>query len=342
MRLHISSCANGGNGAYAQELARLALFCPPALCELSTDPSNADIILITDISDFDLFASLRRNNVWKRWPRKSFVVYEGDSPPIFLHGLVSSTSRAWARSGRFVAAAYPMHQLSFPNPVPAGMHSKDCPKDLLFSFAGRNSHRIRRNLFALSFPNKDVIVENTSNYNHFSIEATSKDRCHLRYWDLCSRSKYVLCPRGAGTSSMRVFEMLEAGIPPVIIADDWDPSPIVNWSEFSLFLPESRLHNIYEFVKSHEDEFLERGRKARLAYEKYFAPGSYLEYILASVDHIDSTQAIPEAYYTLFHPLLVMHERLSRLSIRAQITAKAFARAIMRLRAASSDSGNLD
>jgi Exostosin family len=95
--------------------------------------------------------------------------------------------------------------------------------DLLFFFAGRVSHRVRRQLFAQKFNGADVLVEDTSAYFHFGSEPESRLPARRNYWQMASRSKYALCPRGAATSSVRIFEMMEAGIAPVIIADDWLP-----------------------------------------------------------------------------------------------------------------------
>ena len=73
------------------------------------------------------------------------------APPTFLHGLHSSASKALSGSGRFQGCAYPVHQLCYPNPRPSAAELAATPKDLLFSFAGRASHRVRRQLFAHNF-----------------------------------------------------------------------------------------------------------------------------------------------------------------------------------------------
>ncbi len=98
-------------------------------------------------------------------------------------------------------------------------------------------------------------------YYHFAGQTENhRARARRPYWEMASRSKYALCPRGAGTSTVRIFEMMEACIAPVIVADDWLPPLGPSWEEFALFVPESEISSIYEKVKAHEGEFAHRGR----------------------------------------------------------------------------------
>jgi hypothetical protein len=195
---------------------------------------------------------------------------------------------------------------------------------LLFSFAGRASHRVRRQLFAHNFDRADVLLEDTSSYNHFAGQ-TEKYRVRARrpYWEMASRSKYALCPRGAGTSTVRIFEMMEACIAPVIVADDWLPPLGPAWEEFALFVPEREISSIYEKVKAHEDEFARRGLLARQAWEQYFSPENYWSFILRSIRRIQENQKYPELLYARSLPLLTVQEWGRQRRIRTSIRLKS-------------------
>src|SRR5690348_8518827 len=234
MKVFMSSCGTG-ESLYGHELERMAALCMSSQSIVIDRPEDADLILVVDMDEANLFANLRRNEVWRRFPEKSFGIYEGDNPPRFLHGLYSSVPRSWMRSGRFQSCAYPMHQICFPNNVPAVSTVRVVPRDLLFFYAGRTSHPIRKRLMNLRFPEGDVVTQDTSTYNHFRSDAINQQASQARYWELARRSKFGLCPRGAGTSSVRLFELMEAGISPVIIADDWVPPIGPKWEEFALF-----------------------------------------------------------------------------------------------------------
>src|SRR5215471_15211505 len=110
LNVFISSCETS-ESFYGRELQRMAALCMSLQSVFVDRPEDADLILVVDIDEADVFANLRRNQVWQRFPRKSFGIYEGDNPPRFLHGLYSSVRRSWVRTGRFQSCAYPMHQI---------------------------------------------------------------------------------------------------------------------------------------------------------------------------------------------------------------------------------------
>jgi Exostosin family len=309
MNIFLSSCVGPAAASiYCSELGRLAELCRTEDLKLVSAPEPADLILVVDILEAGLYAGLRQNRLWQKWPAKSFAYYEGDCPPNFLHGLQTSASKALSGSGRFQACAYPVHQLCYPNPCPSAAKLAITPKDLLFSFAGRASHSVRRRLFAENFDRADVLVEDTSGYYHFVGETENRTRARRHYWEMAARSKYALCPRGAGASSMRIFEMMEAGIAPVIVADDWLPPMGPSWQEFAIFVSENEISSIYEKVKAHESEYADRGRLAHQAWEQYFSPQNYWSFMLTSIRWIQETQKYPESLYAKSLPLLALQE----------------------------------
>jgi hypothetical protein len=323
MNVFLSSCVGpAAASVYCAELGRLAKLCRTEDLKLVSTPETANLILVVDIFEAGLYAGLRHNQVWQKCPAKSFAYYEGDCPPNFLHGLHASASKALAGSGRFQACAYPVHQLCYPNLHPSVAELAATPKDLLFSFAGRASHRVRRQLFAKNFNRADLLVEETSGYSHFADNTENRARTRRHYWQMAARSKYALCPRGAGTSSIRIFEMMEAGIAPVIVADDWLPPLGPSWEKFALFVPESEIGSIYEKVKAHEDEYAEHGQLARQAWERYFSPENYWNFILDSIRWIQENQKYPEFLYAKTLPLLALQEWTRQRRIQTTIRLK--------------------
>ena len=329
LKVFISSCAIG-QSFYGGELKRMAALCMSLQPVFVDRPEDADLILVVDMDEADVFANLRRNQVWRRFPEKSFGIYEGDNPPPFLHGLYSSVRRSWNRTGRFQSCAYPMHQICFPNQVPAFSTVSATPKDLLFFFAGRLSHPLRKRLMKLSFSEGDVVMQDTSTYNHFHTDEINQQMAKARYWELAQHSKFGLCPRGAGTSSVRLFELMEAGISPVIIADDWIPPIGPKWEEFALFVPEIQIASLYEIVRQHENEWIERGYKARQAYETWFAPQVYWRFLIQSIQVIQKHQRVPETIYARMVPWMTLSERTRRARIRTLIWMKGMARNVLK------------
>jgi hypothetical protein len=155
------------------------------------------------------FANLRLNPVWRRWPEKCFVYHETYNPPTLLHGICSSIPQWKNWFGRFRSFGYPLLTHLCPNPVPDGLFGIKEPKRYLFSFVGRWSHAVRRRLFAHSWPDDVFVRCSHDTYSRF-IRAPEKDSRaeEVRYWQTMAASKFALCPRGAGVSSIRLFEAL--------------------------------------------------------------------------------------------------------------------------------------
>src|SRR5215217_4179087 len=324
MNIFLSSCIGPATeSAYCAELTRLAGLCQTEDLNFVSAPDSADLILVVDIFESDLYRGLRENPVWQKWPEKSFAYCEADSPPDFLHGLHSSASKARSRTGRFQACAYPVHQFCYPNPRPSTAEIAATPKDLLFSFAGRPSHRVRRQLFAQNFDGTDITVEDTSAYYHFESDTKHRSHSQRHYWQLAARSRYALCPRGAGASTIRIFEMMEAGIAPVIVSDDWLAPIGAPWEQFALRVPERAIASVYDKVKAHEHEYRDRGQLAREAWEQYFSPQNYWTFMLASIRRIQEHQKLPEAAYATTMPLLALREWSRQRRIRTMIQLKS-------------------
>jgi len=198
---------------------------------------------------------------------------------------------------------------------------------------GRASHPVRKRLLRITYlkDKEDVEIIDTSTYNHFQAES-KKERSPWQdqYWPVAQRSKYVLCPRGAGTSSsIRLFDMMEAGIAPVIISDVWVPPLGPNWSEFALLVGEKDIRNLYGIVKAHDSEWLVRAQKARKAYEDWFAPQAYWKSLIDSIRKIQQQQRVPESIYTRSLPLLMFVEQGRQVRIRSMIWMKGMIRKIL-------------
>jgi hypothetical protein len=185
---------------------------------------------------------------------------------------------------------------------------------------------VRETLFRQQFPAKSVVLEDTSIYNHFQPNVLPEGfrEYQGKYWNVALRSKFALCPRGNGASSIRVFEMMEAGIAPVLISDEWTPPLGPRWEDFALFVPESEIGDLFRIVKAHEGEYVERGRLARRAYEEFFAPDRYWDGLLQSIEHIRQHQKVPEAFYAWSIHLWLLRQKLRRQRIKWGTRVKRF------------------
>jgi hypothetical protein len=100
------------------------------------------------------------------------------------------------------------------------------------------------------------------------------------------RSDYVLCVRGAGNYSIRLFETLAAGRVPVIVDTDLELpcADEVDWHALSVWVEVSDLDRVAEVVaQEHQgggpDLFARRQRAARAAYLETLRAQSFSDYV---------------------------------------------------------------
>ncbi len=319
-RVHIVSCEEGAGAWYHQSEMLRSAFPQDSSLELVGEPSEADVILITDLRDRDdYFQSLREHPSVKQFPEKCFAVGEDDKPPRWLRGIQTSMTQSSFNLGRFRSGAYTLFHHDFLNPyVRAAAKAPPPRRDprYLFTFIGRGCIPMRRRLLTVPFFRSDVLVSDSSAYNAFTHDRSGRDESSQRYLQLMLDSKFALCPRGIGAASIRLFEALSLGVAPIIISDRWLLPPGPRWGEIALFVRETELDQIERIAIAHESEWEERGYRARLAFNKYFSLESYVRYLVNSALEIKQKQHVPERWIHRLWPVAIQIERARRRAAR--------------------------
>ena len=138
----------------------------------------------------------------------------------------------------------------------------DGADQLLFSFVGRTETApVRKTLATLSHP-RGLIIDTSS---------LGAELPYTTYVDVLRRSRFVLCPRGYGSSSFRLFEALKAGRVPVILADEWTQPTGPNWNEFALMVPETAAGDLPSLLETCEPCYARMSAAARAAWSEWFA-----------------------------------------------------------------------
>lgn len=138
--------------------------------------------------------------------------------------------------------------------------------DLLFSFVGARSHRCRAEMLELSHPR--AIVTDTSGFTFYASADADRQERRRNYLDTLARTKFVLSPRGAGTASIRMLEVLAAGRVPVIVGDAWVPPPMIDWSACSIRVAERDVPSIPRLLAEREAEWPRLAGAATAAYDR--------------------------------------------------------------------------
>jgi hypothetical protein len=164
---------------------------------------------------------------------------------------------------------------------------------LLFSFVGRvaNCPDVRNRIMSLKHP-RAYLEDAWSNQS-------DGDK---RYADLLQKSKFVLCPRGYGASTWRLFETLRAGRVPVIISDEWLTPRGLEWDKFSIRVPEREVDRIPTLLEAREELSDEMGLAARKAWEDNFSIAKSFGWIAETCAEI---QAVRSKYGRLERRLII-------------------------------------
>jgi hypothetical protein len=194
--------------------------------------------------------------------------------------MVRSIDRVWLVANSLHQSQYrPGLDVSFPtcsviqfNRTQVESNQDTC----LASFVGFDSHPVRRELARLH-NGQDVIVHNSAQRPHIgrvTVKSTLDQEEVRTFASLLQRSRFAFVPRGDALFSYRLFETMAAGAVPVIFSDGWvlPFSELLDWSEFSLHLPENQAGRCLEVLRSIPDEtVLKMRRKALWVYQQFFS-----------------------------------------------------------------------
>ncbi|MBT8039557.1 MAG: glycosyltransferase family 47 protein, partial [Gammaproteobacteria bacterium] len=195
-------------------------------------------------------------------------------------------------------------------------YSRHLKTPFLYSFVGAvENHPVRRSLVALS-SNEGLVIDTSNGGSYCDDERVT------RYSNSLRDSLFVLCPRGGGTSSFRLFEAMKAGRIPVIISDRWEPPSGLDWSKFSLQIREADVLRIPEVLSKLRPLACSMCAKSREAWEQWFSPDSYFHRVVQWCGDIRQHQVIPGGLRkivmtpVIFHPEYFRSFLLSRIRER--------------------------
>lgn len=241
---------------------------------LAATPDAADLILFVENAGtiHHYFSEARHHPLYRRYPEKCFLFSKADHPMAFLPGVYPSIQKRWqargrTRSGHFLRTfdgdrIDDRHYIGFDAPA---------ERDYLYSFIGSSTtHPVRKGLFDLDHA-AQYLFDTASLWPYAALGEEEQAAFERRYIDTIHRSRFVLCPRGRGASSFRLFETMCMGRAPVIISDEWMPPRGPDWEAFSVRVPEHALHRIPELLTRRKDEAFRMGQKARQAWENWFS-----------------------------------------------------------------------
>ena len=240
------------------------------------DPDSADLVIFAESHQDDascgrFLAAVRRHAVFRRRPGRCVVHCGADRPWPGVPGFYASIERRWHAPWWTRSASY----LVQPNPFVESLRAEGpWPTRHLASFVGACDGRPTR-LGMLEIDDPRIQTEDTFAEFVGAIRRGDESRVlELKQHHVRSmlESRFVLCPRGFGASSIRLFEAMQVGRVPVILSDDWVEPQGPQWDRFSVRVPERRVAELPAILEPLEGQAEAMGRLAREAWEAWFAP----------------------------------------------------------------------
>lgn len=294
--------------------------------EITVSPEDADIILFTG-AEYDL-EPIRSHSLAKRYPAKCVVYDRSPYPPDTLSGVYTNMPQPGFDAGRMAAFGY----IDAP-PLDAGeVDPSDIQPDLLFGFRGQRNVSVRDRLLELDHP-RGEIVDTTQLF--IAHQAQAEDSRHRRlYREQILRSKFVLCPRGWGVSSYRLYETMMCRRVPVVLSDEWVAPAGPDWEACIVRIPESRVKEIPRMLLEMEGRWDELASNAHEAWESWFSPPVIFERLIDCCEHVLHNRAGKPMHRGV--PSLYGFSRYLRFSAgRVEVRIRSLGRRTRRLMASS-------
>src|SRR5579883_2301464 len=269
--------------------------------ELVDRAAAADAIVIT-LADCkagyaETIATIGTSGAYAEFPDKTFVFDTQDSPLGLFPGLYCSLRRFLFSAARHRTGCY---MQSFNEFVGPGEPDGRAGLRYLFSFQGNLTSKTRAALFDMKYGRDDVLIERTQ---PFWSDTGGHREFKRQYADKIRASRYVLCPRGIGTSTFRLFETMQSGRVPVILSDAWVPTPWIDWNRCVLRVPERDIERLPEICLANEPHWQAMAHNARAAWEKWLSPEGMGHLVRTAIEDIMRTRRLPERAYRLQWPL---------------------------------------
>jgi glycosyltransferase involved in cell wall biosynthesis len=156
-----------------------------------------------------------------------------------------------------------------PIPLICGPLAEKEPKEktILASFVGSETHDVRNKMIEAVKDESDFYIATKGWEQEIKIDQFTD------FVESSLKSKFVLCPRGYGATSFRLYEAMQLGAVPVYVSDRfWLPwTHELNWHEFCVIVPVDDVQNLPQILRSIDDETHEKmQRKIKEIYTNYF------------------------------------------------------------------------
>lgn len=272
--------------------------------ELSDDPANSDVILMTDLAvwgvdDWWNIKSVANHPLVVNCCPRLFVYAELDSPYCMYQGLYCSMPKRYFNNDRQRAVAYYEMENKFVQQLSESSTSNpsEIYPEFLYSFMGGSTAPIRYEV--LKLPTTRASIHDTTGYSIYNESDACNPERQKSYVECILKSKFVLCPRGKGTGSVRMFECLALGRVPVVISDQYVFPKGPEWEKCCIQVPEAAVSSIPDQLERMEPDWERMSKFAKKVYAEWFAEDILFHRMIEQCLDIVARKRIPERIWQL-------------------------------------------
>ena len=252
---------------------------------VTEDPEAADIIVFVENHPANdlYFMEVRHHALRRAYPEKCVLYHDADRSVTPMRTIAPNVAR-WQYNPRSKATFHFLARLC-ENEAVNQTADFETERHWLFSFDGTaRTNPIRKRVLALEHPRAKIVDRGAA--KAWEMTEAEKADYQQAYVDGILGSHFVLCPAGIGPASCRLFETLQMGRPPVIIADQWIPVDGVDWDACSVRVRERDIEKLPAILEEREPEAVAMGRRAREVWERHFSPEVSLQRLCETADRL--------------------------------------------------------
>ena len=236
-----------------------------------------------------------RPDLWQRM----FLFSQDDSPVLWAPGVFASVPAGHPDAARARGGFYVYHTHYESEHAALLAPRRDAEAELLWSFVGSvaTCPAVRGPLVALA--DERALAVDTADWNRHhrwqfdGSGRAGRSEAMRSYAETLHRAKFVVCPRGEGLSSVRLFEAMRVGKCPVIVSDGWAAPPFVDWESCAIRVAQRDLRHLPAILREREGDAAALGRQARLVWERRYSPAGMLDTLVQSCLDIDPAHRRP-------------------------------------------------
>lgn len=249
---------------------------------ITDDPKHADIIIHGSTEQVGWYSAKSQLRPLTDADIRTFVWDTADRPVGRMSGFYCALEKSLFDPDRHRTIHYP---------IPFNEFIEEFPQDDVaynFGFVGGLTAGLRKRLFSKLKPteSKDNSIIKIQSANFLTMFDGSYSPEKHDYLEFLRRTRFILCPRGFGVGTVRLFESMQAGRVPVIISDRYTPPSGIDWTACSIRVKEKDIHKIPRVVESLLPYWPQMAKKAREVWQNNFSNEHSFRYLTTNLDEL--------------------------------------------------------